>query len=87
MPIEVRKKTNESVEGMIRRFTRRVQQSGIVWRAKKRRFYVIPKSKTMKRQDAKKRRELNEYKDYLRKIGKIDDDDRNGRKIVKKKGR
>ncbi|MEW6610880.1 MAG: 30S ribosomal protein S21 [Patescibacteria group bacterium] len=78
MAVEVRKKTDESVEGMIRRFTKRVQQSGVVWRAKKGRFYTPPKSKAQLRKDAKRRREMVSKREYLRKIGKLDETEERG---------
>ena len=36
--IEVRKRENESSSGLIYRFTKRIQQSGVLREAKKRRF-------------------------------------------------
>ncbi|MBI2406463.1 MAG: 30S ribosomal protein S21, partial [Candidatus Harrisonbacteria bacterium] len=39
MAVEVRKKENESVSGMLYRFTKKVQQSGVLKEAKKRRFH------------------------------------------------
>lgn len=78
MAVEVRKKTDESVEGMIRRFTKRVQQSGVVWRAKKGRFFIAPKSKIQSRKDAKRRREMASKREYLRKIGKLDETEERG---------
>lgn len=85
MTIEVRKKTDESVEGMIRRFTKRVVQSGIVWRAKKKRFYESPQSKSELRKAAQHRRKTAAKYDYLRKIGKLDEIEERGRGRGKRK--
>jgi small subunit ribosomal protein S21 len=71
--VEVRKKEGESVESMLRRFTKRVQQSGILIRAKKGRFYESPKSKREIKESALRRKDIRERKEYLRKIGKLDD--------------
>lgn len=79
MAIEVRKKTEESVEGMIRRFTKRVVMSGIVWRAKKKRFYESPKSKSQIRESALYRRKTAAKIAYLKKIGKFDEMEERGR--------
>jgi len=47
MPIEVRKKENESPSYLINRFTKKMQQSGVLREVKKRRFYgrVINRSR------------------------------------------
>lgn len=59
--IEVKKKDRESSESLIRRFSRRVQQSGVLVQARKARF----------RKEEKTRRELIAgaiYKDKVRKV-------------------
>lgn len=71
--VEVRKKDGESVESLLRRFTKKVQQSGILIRARKGRFYERAKSKERLREEAVRRNLIREKKDYLRKIGKLDD--------------
>ncbi|MBI4090259.1 MAG: 30S ribosomal protein S21 [Candidatus Kerfeldbacteria bacterium] len=71
--VEVRRKEGESVESLLRRFTKRVQQSGVLLRAKRARFYEPPKTKREVRQDALRRREIRQRKDYLRKIGKLEE--------------
>lgn len=63
---------------MLRRFTRRVQQSGILIRAKRGRFYERPKNKRAMREDALRRKVIKERKDFLRKIGKLEEFDRRG---------
>ena len=72
--IEVRKKEKETSESLIRRFSRRVQQSGVLVRARRTRFKNEEKSKTEKRQEAlykvKIRKEINK----LKKLGKFDDE-------------
>lgn len=69
--VEVKRKDGESYESLLRRFTRKVQQSGVLIRARRNRFYDPPKSKIMQRQDAVKRGELREKKEELKKLGKI----------------
>jgi len=72
--IEVRKKERETTESLLRRFSRRIQQSGVLVRARKTRFRLDEKSKQEKRQEAlykvKIRKEINK----LKKIGKFDDE-------------
>jgi ribosomal protein S21 len=71
--VEVRRKDGESGESLLRRFTRRVQQSGTLIRAKKRRFYESPKNKRAVREDAIRRSVIRGKREYLKKIGKLDD--------------
>ncbi|MBI3114917.1 MAG: 30S ribosomal protein S21 [Candidatus Kerfeldbacteria bacterium] len=58
---------------MVRRFTRKVQQSGVLLRAKKGRFYTSPKTKREVRIDALRRKAVREKKEFLRKTGKFEE--------------
>jgi hypothetical protein len=80
--IEVRKKEKESSESLIRRFSRRVQQSGVLVHARKSRFKSEEKSKREKRQGAMYRAKVKKIVDQLKKMGKFDEDNF---KNVKKK--
>lgn len=73
MVVVVKRKDGESVERLLRRFTRRVQQSGVLIRAKDGRFYKRPINRSQKRKDAIRRTERREKFQYLVKIGKIDE--------------
>lgn len=73
MSVEVKKREGESLEGLLRRFTRRVQHSGILIRAKRGKHYERPKSERMLQDDAIRRRKLREKREYLRKIGKLEE--------------
>lgn len=73
--VEVRKRDNESSESLVRRFTKRVQQSGVLIRAKKRRFHENPKNKRAVREDALRRIAIHEEREILRKIGKLEEYD------------
>ncbi len=72
--IQVKKKDRETPESLIRRFTRRVQQSGVLQKARKNRFRLEEKSKPKRRNEAlykvKIRKEINK----LKKLGKFDDE-------------
>lgn len=74
--VEVKKREGESGESLLRRFTKKVQQSGLLIRAKKGRFYDPPKTKREIRVDALRRKSIREKKEYLRKIGKLEEFDR-----------
>lgn len=62
----VRKDEKEALENLIRRFNRRVQQSGVLAVAKKKRYFEKEPSKRVLREAAIKKRERREQK--MRKI-------------------
>lgn len=72
--IEVRKKEKETSESLIRRFSRRVQQSGVLMRARKTRFLQEEKSKREKRQEALYKVKIRKEIEKLKKLGKFDED-------------
>ena len=53
---EVRLNEGESFEGMIRRFTKRVQQEGIISETRRRGFYEKPSIKRKRKAAAKRRK-------------------------------
>jgi ribosomal protein S21 len=69
--VEVRKRERESVESMIRRFTRRIQKSEVLVEARASRFLTKNKSKTKSRQAAIKKVQFLTEKDKLVKMGKV----------------
>ncbi len=73
--IEVKRRDSESVEGLLRRFTKRVQQSGVILRTKKRRFYASPKTKREQREDALRKAAIRDRREYLRKTGQLSEED------------
>jgi ribosomal protein S21 len=73
--VEVKKRENESSESLVRRFTKRVQQSGVLIRAKKRRFYETKKNKRAVRLDALRRENIREQRELLRRQGKLEEFD------------
>lgn len=83
--IEVRRRNNESSESLLRRFSKRVQQSGSLLRAKKRRFYEPPKNKRELRVDALRRQAVRAERELLRKMGKLEEHDEKRRGIRPKR--
>jgi ribosomal protein S21 len=67
--IEVKRKANESVEGMFRRFNELLQKEGVLERARAIRFYQEGKSKLQRKKEALSRIKNRKRKTYLRKIG------------------
>lgn len=71
--IEVKKKNRETSESLIRRFSRRVQQSGVLMYARKSRFRKFEKSKTEMREGAMYKAKVRKVVDRLKKMGKFDE--------------
>ena len=71
--LEVSKKGNESFESLIRRFTRKTLQSGRLLQAKKIRFFKRKDSNLKKRESALRREKTRNQRDYLKRIGQLDE--------------
>jgi len=88
MAVEVKRKQNESVEGLLRRFSQRVLQSRVIFRAKAARYRTKPKTKRQIKESALRRKGLREKRDYLQKIGQLPEETQGGsfgnRSFVKK---
>jgi len=72
MPVQVRKKERESVQSLMRRFSRRIQQSGVLIRARRGRFYVSPPTKREKKLSALRRLKAQKEREKLYKLGKLE---------------
>lgn len=73
--IEVKRKEGESVGAMLRRFSRKIQQSGILMRARKVRFQEPKKSKRERRESALHRERIKKERERLRKIGLLEEEE------------
>jgi len=71
--VEVKRRQNEGVESFLRRFSRRVQQSGVLIQARKIRFHSRKKNRRKRREEAKRRNELMKERERLIKLGEIDE--------------
>lgn len=76
--VEVRRKDNESVDGLIRRFMNKVRLSGVKSEAMKHKHFTRKPNRRARRVAAKRRSELTEKYDRLRKLGLLDDFTRGG---------
>jgi ribosomal protein S21 len=70
--IEVRRGEGESSVNLIKRFTKRVKDSGVLPLVRESRFKNRPKSKLKKKKEALKRVEHRKEREHLRKLGKIE---------------
>ena len=71
MVLEIKKQERETSQSLARRFGRRMQQSGILLRARKTRFRSRPKSRQAKKRAALRREELRKEYAKLKKLGKF----------------
>lgn len=71
--IEVIKSNNESNASLIRRFTKRIQGSGVVKVARKLRYNERTKSELKKKREALKKIAKKDEYERLKKLGKIKD--------------
>ncbi len=72
--VEVKKKQGETTRSLLRRFTRRVQQSRILISARKGRFQEKEKSRREKREEALRKRKVSQEKEKLRKMGLLEEE-------------
>jgi ribosomal protein S21 len=70
--IEVRKNDNETSLNLLRRFTKRVQQSSVLQKARNLQFKKRPESDSVKKKRALKRAKGKAKMSLLWKLGKIE---------------
>jgi hypothetical protein len=71
MPIKIQKKGRENSHSLVYRFTKAVQESGILVRARGTRFKDRNISEEKKKRAALRREELKKEYEKLKKLGKI----------------
>jgi len=74
MPLTLKRRENETNERFIRRFTRRVQTSGMLLRAKRRQYFERSKNTARSKKDALRRLAMRAKEEYLRKIGALEEE-------------
>lgn len=71
MPLEIKKQNRETSQSLVRRFTKRIRQSGILLRARKIRYRKRSKSRQVKKRAALRKEELKKEYEKLRKLGEL----------------
>ena len=69
--VEIRKNPNENNASVLRRFSRRIQESGIIHKVKNSRYSERKESKLKVKKSALKRMARRKEIERLRKLGKI----------------
>ncbi|MBD3359103.1 MAG: 30S ribosomal protein S21 [Candidatus Buchananbacteria bacterium] len=70
---EAKRKKNETFESLLRRFNKKLMQSGKLLQAKKIRYLTKEPNKNLSKDLALRRKRIKEKRDYLKKIGKLED--------------
>lgn len=73
--VEVRKKEGETTAAMLRRFTRRIQLSGVLIRSRQTKFYKPKLKKRFVRERALRRIKKLKEAEKLEKLGKLRKDE------------
>ena len=71
MNLEVQKQERETSQALLRRFTKKIQQSGILVRARKSRFHKRVKSRQMKKRAALRKVVLRKKYEKMKKMGQL----------------
>lgn len=79
---EFKKKKGESFESFLRRFNKGLKQSGRLFTARKKQYLERKKNKRKRKEYALSSIKLREKREYLRRIGKLPEEDN---KFSKKK--
>lgn len=74
--VEVRRRQHETTGAMLRRFTRRVQQSGILINARRLKSYKPARSRRQMREHALRREKKTAERNRLDKLGKLPENPR-----------
>jgi len=69
--MKIKRKPKESSSMLMRRFSQKIRESGILIDAKKAQFQEKKKSRNIRKQDALRREKKRKEKQRLRKFGKI----------------
>lgn len=81
--IAAKRKEGETGAAFLRRFTKKIQQSGVLIRVRKMRFKVDEKTKQEKKASVLRRIKGNKERERLFKLGKIDEWGQEKKKIKK----
>lgn len=77
MPLEVKKQNRENTQSLVRRFSRRIKQSGILNRVRRNRYRKRIKSENMQKRSALRKVELRKQRAFEEKMEKPNKNPRN----------
>ena len=76
--VEVRRREHETAAALLRRFTRRIQQSGVLMHTRKRKFFVGKPTRRTVRASALRRISAGRERARLEKLGKLEKEEKKG---------
>lgn len=68
---EVKRKKGETFESLLRRFNKKVQQSGKLIQSRKIQFFESPPNRNRRKEKALRRLKITQQREFLKKIGKL----------------
>lgn len=74
--VEFKRQKRESFESFLRRFNKRLQQTGKLFHARQIRYLRSKDTKAKQKKSALVSKKYREKKEYLRKIGKLEEETR-----------
>ena len=78
--LEAKRKKGESFESFLRRFNKRLIQSGVIFEFKDKRFLTKDANKNKQKSIALERKKYKEKMEYLKKIGKLPEEKLRGKR-------
>ncbi len=78
--VDVKRRKGESFESLLRRYSRRLQQSGNALEARKLRYFASKPTKNKLKVSAVRRLEIRDKRDYLSRIGQLVEEPRGQKK-------
>lgn len=72
--VDVKKKKGERFDSLLRRFNKRVLESGKVFQSRKIRFHERPANKRKLKEKALRRMKISDKREWLRKTGQLEDE-------------
>ena len=69
--VDFKRKKGESFEAFLRRFNKRLQQSGKLYEARRRQYLSPKMNKSARKERALVGKKIRSEKEYLKKIGKL----------------
>ena len=80
MVVENKRKKGETFEAFVRRFNKRLMQSGVILDFKKKAYKKKSLNKNLQKSQTLSRKVYREKKEYLKKIGRLVEEPRGGRR-------
>ena len=72
---EFKRKKGESFESLMRRFKKKIQQSGILLQSRKIRYFARAENHNKRKTDALRRIRITAEREYLKKIGRLPEEE------------